>query len=294
METKETTAVRESVEALRKLATDAHYWISMNPERCANVVVDGVEAELRNYQAQIPEELRQDFEQRYLDLTKQWLHCLSRCASPHVTGPAKFNTRRADKANNAERNARQRITEWAERFIKRANRQHRLTGWDEIERLTIKVEQLTQLQELMKSCNAIVRKKKLTDEEKIDEIVMLGMSEQNAKKILEPDFCGRIGFPSYALTNNLAKIKQAQGRIDNLTKMVNTENREVETDWGTIELDYQEERIRLHFNDIPAVELRTQLKQNAFKWSRMNQAWQRQLTPNALRATKHIFGLTDL
>lgn len=219
---------------------------------------------------------------------------MSRCASAAVTGPAKFNVRKAEKANNAEHNARGRIYDFAARFIKRANRQHRLTGWEEIERLQIKVDTLTQFQELMKAANAIIRKKKLSNEEKVDEIVMLGISEKNAKGLLEPDFCGRIGFPSYALTNNLAKIKQAQGRIDNLTKMVNTENREVEFDWGTIELDYQEERIRLHFNEIPPEELRTQLKQNAFKWSRMNQAWQRQLTANALAATKRIFGLESL
>ena len=293
METKETTR-RESVEALKKLAVDAHYWNSFDPERAAEVVLDGIECELSKYQSQLPEEIRADFEARYLDLTRQWLNALSRCASAAVTGPAKFNTRRAEKANNAEHNARVRIEEFAERFIKRANRQHRLTGWEEIERLTIKVEKLTQLQELMKSCNAIIRKKSLTNDEKIDEMMMLGLSNDNAKKVLEPDFCGRVGFPSYQLTNNLAKIKQAQGRIDNLTKMVNTENREVELEWGTIELDYQEERIRLHFNDIPSVELRTQLKQNAFKWSRMNQAWQRQLTGNAMQATKRIFGLESL
>ena len=293
METKETTR-RESVEALKKLAVDAHYWNSFDPERAAEVVLDGIECELSKYQSQLPEEIRADFEARYLDLTRQWLNALSRCASAAVTGPAKFNTRRAEKANNAEHNARVRIEEFAERFIKRANRQHRLTGWEEIERLTIKVEKLTQLQELMKSCNAIIRKKSLTNDEKIDEMMMLGLSNDNAKKVLEPDFCGRVGFPSYQLTNNLAKIKQAQGRIDNLTKMVNTENREVELEWGTIELDYQEERIRLHFNDIPSMELRTQLKQNAFKWSRMNQAWQRQLTGNAMQATKRIFGLESL
>ena len=288
------TKRRESVEALKKIAVDAHYWNSFDPERAAEVVLDCIDGELSQYLSQIPEELHKDFESRYIDLTKQWLFALSRCASAAVTGPAKFNVRKAEKANNAEHNARGRIYDFAAKFIKRANRQHRLTGWEEIERLQIKVDKLTQFQELMKAANAIIRKKKLSDEEKVDEIVMLGISEKNAKGLLEPDFCGRIGFPSYALTNNLAKIKQAQGRIDNLTKMVNTENREVELDWGTIELDYQEERIRLHFNEIPSEELRTQLKQNAFKWSRMNQAWQRQLTANALAATKRIFGLESL
>lgn len=285
---------RESVEALKKLAVNAHYWISFDPERAANVVLDSVESELRQYLSQIPEEVWPNFEERYIDLTRSWLCALSRCASSAVTGPAKFNVRKAERANNAERAARERITDWADKFVKRVNRQHKLTGWAEIERLQLKVDSLTQLQGTMKACNAIIRKKKLTDEEKVDEMMMLGLSEHTAKCALEPDFCGRIGFPSYMLTNNLAKIKQAQGRIDNLTKMVNTENRDVETEWGHIELDYEEERIRLHFDEIPSEELRTQLKHNAFKWSRMNQAWQRQLTGNALEATKRIFGLERL
>lgn len=292
----ETFTLRPSVEALRKQARDAHYWNSFQPDRAAEVVLNSVESELRDYQSQLPDELREDFETRYLDLTSRWLSALSRCASPAVTGPAKFPVKRMQKANEAERNARMKLDEWAKKFVHRVTHptQHRLTGWAEIERLQMKVDQLTELQELMKACNAIVRKKSLSDEEKVDEMVSLGQHEKTAKDLLEPDFCGRRGFPSYALTNNLAKIKQAQGRIGSLTKMVNTENSEVELDWGTIELDYQEERIRLHFNEIPSDELRTQLKQNAFKWSRTNQAWQRQLTDNAMRATKRIFNLESL
>lgn len=287
---------RESVEALKKLAVDAHYWNSFDPERAAETVLNCTETELREYQSKLPEDLRESFEERYLDLTRKWLYALSRCASPMVTGPAKFPVKRMQKANEAERNARKRLDEWAQKFVYRVTHptQHRLTGWAEIERLQMKVDKLTEFQDLMKKCNVIIRKKTLTDEEKVDEMMMLGLGKATAKAQLEPDFCGRVGFPSYALTNNLAKIKQAQSRIDMLTKMVSKENREVGMGWGTIELDYQEERIRLHFDEIPNAELRTTLKHNAFKWSRTNQAWQRQLTDNAIRATKNIFGLETL
>ena len=218
----ETFTLRPSVEALRKQACDAHYWNSFQPDRAAEVVLASVESELRDYQSQLPDELKEDFEKRYLDLTSRWLSALSRCASPAVTGPAKFPVKKMQKANEAERNARMKLDEWAKKFVHRVTHptQHRLTGWAEIERLQMKVDQLAELQELMKACNAIVRKKLLTDEEKVDEMVSLGVHEKIAKDLLEPDFCGRRGFPSYALTNNLAKIKQAQERIDNLTKMV--------------------------------------------------------------------------
>ena len=109
----ETFERRESVEALKKLAVDAHYWNSFHPERAAESVLDSVESELRNYESKLPEEVRADFEKRYLDLTSRWLCALSRCASSAVTGPAKFNVRRAQKANDAEHAARVRIEEFA-------------------------------------------------------------------------------------------------------------------------------------------------------------------------------------
>lgn len=287
---------RESVNALYKQAVSAHYWNSFDPERAANVVLDSIESDLRKKEEVIPAEVREDFEKRYLDLASKWLCALSRCASVAVTGPAGFNHKRQRKAEEAERNSRNKLHDFAENFVKRVTRQHRLKGWDEIERLQIKVDKLTNWQTLMKSCNSIIRKKTLTEEEKVDELVMLGMSEDMAKKLLEaPEYSfQRRGFQQYELTNNLARIKQAQSRIDALTKIVTTEDEEVECDWGKIEIDHQDERIRLHFNEIPSEEMRKELKSNGFKWSRMNQAWQRQLTENARRATKRIFNLERL
>lgn len=292
----ETITKRASVEALRKRAIDAHYWNSFDPERAAEVVLNSLEMELREYQSQLPTELHEDFEVRYLDFAGRWLTALSRCASPAVTGPAKFPVKRMQRANEAERAAWKKMDDWAKKFVHRVTHptQHRLVGWDEIERLQMKVEMLTELQELMKAANVVIRKKSLTDEEKVDELMMLGISEKNAKNLMAGDFCGRKGFPPYALTNNLAKIKHAQGRIAELTRKVNTEDREVETDWGTIEFCYEDDRLRLHFDEIPSAELRSELKRNGFKWSRTNQAWQRQITIPAVEATKRIFKLEEL
>lgn len=63
------------------------------------------------------------------------------------------------------------------------------------------------------------------------------------------------------------------------------------------QLKYQNgrgERIRLHFEGKPDPEMITKLKQAAFKWSPRNMAWQRQLTSNALYATKRLLGVEQL
>lgn len=62
-------------------------------------------------------------------------------------------------------------------------------------------------------------------------------------------------------------------------------------DGGKVEYCYSDERIRIYFDNIPDVEMRAKLKSEAFKWSPKNQAWQRQLTPNAVRAAKRVLGV---
>lgn len=287
---------RASVMALKQLAYRATQGTSFDPDKRGETLLNDCEKELRQYTAQLPVELHEHFEKRYLELYANWLSAYSRCISSFITGPARFPVRRAEKLNGWERSAREKLDKWAERFVQRANKQVRLTGWEEIARLQDKVERLTALQELMKAANAIIRKKSLAEVEKVDELVALGMSEKQATLLLEePKYAfERKGFQSYQLTNNLAKIKDTQARLDRLTTIANTPDRTIELEGVTVELCNSEERIRLHFDGKPSPDMITKLKQAAFKWSPRNMAWQRQLTSNALYATKRLLGVEQL
>ena len=98
---------------------------------------------------------------------------------------------------------------------------------------------------------------------------------------MEPDFCGRIGFADYALRNNLAKIKDTEAKMKRHEAMASKEDTEKEYSWGTLRTDYSDERYRFIFDGKPAQEVIDLMKQNAFKWSRANMAWQRQITTNS-------------
>lgn len=282
--------------ALKQLAYRATQGTSFDPDKRGEMLLNDCEKELRQYTAQLPVELHEHFEKRYLELYANWLSAYSRCISSFITGPARFPVRRAEKLNGWERSAREKLDKWAERFVQRANKQARLTGWEEIARLQDKVEKLTALQELMKAANAIIRKKSLAEVEKVDELVALGMSEKAAMQLLEePQYAFlKKGFQPYQLTNNLAKIKDTQARLDRLTTIANTPDRTIELDGVTVELCNSEERIRLHFDGKPEPDMIAKLKQAAFKWSPRNMAWQLQLTSNALYATKRLLGVEQL
>lgn len=283
---------RESVNKIKDLAYRAPQGISHDPERFGEHLLDSLESELQNFLGKLPEDVHAQYESAYIEKYKEWLGAMSRCFSQMITGaggwkPATF--RRHERTNAAEHSARQRLDEWASKVVKRCNTEHRLRGWDEVERLQHKVDTLTELQERMKSINKVARDKKLTDDEKIDGIVALGLTEENAKELLHPkySFMG-IGFATYQLSNNLAKIKDAQARLDRITSMLGNEDSEEEHSWGTLAWVYSEERVRFLFDDKPDRETISLLKSESFKWSPSNSAWQRQITPACKRAVARI------
>ena len=281
--------IRKSVSEFKEMAVNACRLISMDPERMGNHICIECSEELNEFLANIPEELQAEYEAKYLQKWREWLAALSRCYSVLVVGPARFNSRRHERMNDYERAARQRLKDWSEKVVKRINRQERLTGWQEVERLQNKLDTLTELHERMKAVNKIVRSKKMVEAEQIDELVALGLNEQQAIEILKPtERWQSVGFPTYQLQNNLAKIKATQAAIERHKAMAEADDKEIKFNGGRVVVCNSDERMRFYFDEIPSVEVRNLMKRNAFKWSPKNGAWQRQLTANCKFDTKRI------
>jgi hypothetical protein len=280
------------VNACRELAVKAGRNISFDPERFGEGLLDCLENDLRNFLGQLPEDVRDEYEDRYIEKYKEWLYALGRCFSQAITGaggwkPATF--RRHERTNNAERAALQRLEEWCEKVIKRCNRQERLTGWAEVERLQDKLDGLVRSQEMMKAANKIVRSKNLAEIEKVDELVALGFTEEASIEILNPKYDFQSpGFAPYQLSLNLAKIKDTEAKIKRHAAMASKEDEVHTAPWGTLRIDYSDERYRFIFDGKPEQDVIDMLKKNAFKWSPANKAWQRQITPSARYAVDRI------
>lgn len=290
----ETITRRASVEAMKELAYRATQWTSYHSEENGERLLTEAEQGLRSLLAQLPAELHEHAERKYLELYKQWLGAKSRCFSVMITGAGGFNNRRHERANQCEENAYKRLQEWQEHYIKRANRQQRLTGWDEIVRLEEKLADLERMQEAMKAANKIVRSKKLSEVEKLDELVALGYSENDATKIMFDDTLYGAGFPSFSLSNNNARIRAAKERIAQLTRVQEAGDKEVMFEamgGGKVELCAADERIRIYFNQKPTAEERTAIKGAAFKWAPSCKCWQRQLTSNGKYATEKLLNI---
>ena len=283
---------RAKVNECRELARRSGQGISFDPERWGEHMLDSMENGLQAFLEKLPEDVRSDYENGYIAKYKEWLGAMSRCFSQMITGAGGWNSatfRRHERTNNAEKVALKRLDEWCEKVIRRCNRQQRLTGWAEVERLQEKLDALKESQEMMKAANKIVRDKGMQEVEKVDELVALGFAEETAMQILYPKYdFQRAGFAAYELSNNLAKIKDTEMKIKRHEAMASRENVEREYAWGKMREDYLDERYRFIFDGKPEQKVIDLLKGHAFKWSRANGAWQRQITSNSRHAAKQI------
>lgn len=150
---------------------------------------------------------------------------------------------------------------------------------DAIERLEEKLETLKETQERMKVANKAIR---LKDTEKGNEELMnMGYSEDRIKNLREPDFCGRVGYPSYMLQNNNANIHRTEGRLNQLRAAKEKGTQETECKLFKVVENTEIMRLQIIFDGKPEPEVRDILKKNGFRWSPKNSCWQRQLTNNA-------------
>ncbi len=216
-----------------------------------------------------------------------------------VTGRAKYNGR-PDKADAITRNALDKV-ESAKKNLERTLKQYspnRPVSSDEsdaVQQLQTKIDEAQKVQNKYKQINSVVRKKKLTDEQKVEEMMKLGIGEKLARQAVEPDYMGRKGIPSYMLQNNLANIKRMQGRVEELSRKRSDSSSTHEFDDGIIHDNVDGNRVQIFFDGKPDADVRQKMKSRGFHWSSTAEgpngekgAWQRMRSPEALRIAKEI------
>ncbi|MFR3488937.1 MAG: hypothetical protein ACLTTP_06500 [Alistipes ihumii] len=110
------------LESLWDAAYHAHYWSSQHPEIRGEDEFTQYERELHEDLQTMPEEQREQYLANYKShLSGVWAS-ESRVASAFVTGPAGFNYRRNEKAENAYRNKYEAFRQWRERALKAVER----------------------------------------------------------------------------------------------------------------------------------------------------------------------------
>ena len=155
-----------------------------------------------------------------------------------------------------------------------------------IEKLEEKLEDMKNLQEQMKAANKAIRMK--DTEAGNDRLREMGYSEKAIKELREPDYCGRVGYPSYALTNNNANIHRVEERLKRLKAVKEKGSSEQEYKTFKAAENTEAMRYQIIFDGKPEAEIRDVLKSNGFRWAPSQGAWQRQITTNGRYAFNRV------
>jgi len=157
---------------------------------------------------------------------------------------------------------------------------------DAVEKLAAKLEKLKQYQEKMKNANKAIRMK---DTEKGNaKLREQGFTDEQIKKLREPDFCGRVGYPAYELQNNNANIHRIEERIKDLQKRQEIEEKSETITTDLYEYKIEDNRCQFTFDGKPAEEVRNILKGNAFKRSPSRGARVRQASTSGIYAARRV------
>ena len=230
--------------------------------------------------------------ERYACKTAEWINrenaIGTMCPSVMVCGAGNFPKRKKEKQvaawerNHAEFEKLRKIIDKIE-AIARGSETIKSGDPYVIEKLEAKLEDANSLQEKMKAANKSLRMKDIeAGNEKLKE---LGFSDEEIEVLRKGDFYGRVGFPSYKLSNNNAEIHRIEARLRSINAVKCTGTTEEYHSFCKVVKDTDDMRIRILFNEKPEKNVREILKKNGFKWSPKNNAWQRLFNNNSVRAT---------
>jgi hypothetical protein len=172
------------------------------------------------------------YREKFRRRTLAYLHSSARCVSWFIAGPSNFPAARMNKRAEIAHRRLSDMLDFRARAIAAIRRTLRpdlrdiyASDSDALERLEAKIEAAESLQVRMRETNATIRRhRKDGQQAQIAALLEMGYGLITAQKLLEPDFCGRIGFADYELTNNGANIRRMRMRAEGIARMKATPN----------------------------------------------------------------------
>lgn len=284
-------------------ANRAYYWSSFKPEERALSIIREHEAELNNDLKEMPEDEKERYVGVYKKRFSAWLHAMSGCASSAVTGPARFNVRKAEAANNRERLLYQEFRDWREKELRAIKKRIENSKPEEQKK---EEAWISLRKDIAESADAIhgINTKQYFGSKSLFVASIYGKVERYARKgdveitqravdfIREMnEMCSKIITERHKFFGLVELAEKCKSEIEETKK---TEDKEFDFNGGKVVYNYAEDRLQLLFDDKPSQEIISQLKKNGFRWSPRFGAWQRQLTSNAISATKRFLKENNL
>lgn len=272
--------------SLYDLCYRANSYTSFSPEKRAEYLV-------KEYSEMLTKDLEElgencgNYKEKFIAKFTDWMHAKSRCISTMITGPANFPVRRAQKANDSERNKCDAFYHWREKYFTAVNRVPTPSPEVDLINATLKVSKMKLQQIELKQINAAVRKSKLTD---INEI-LTHLEPQD----FDPNFLGCLKeyrgkwkIPAYILTNLNARIKSHETKTIVMENRICTKNNWQDIIFWGGRVTIENDRVCIFHDEKPPKDIILEIKQNGFRWSPNWVCWCRKHTGNAIFVVKTL------
>ena len=274
-----------------------------------NAEISRVAALIEKAKARVSPEAQERLDSLLSSYTRNyanWINKSNSNGAGHVSvmiaGGSNYNMKKHEQYLNRERKLWEEYDqlkdiEWKISSIVAGDKIIKSSDENAIEKLEAKLKQMQETQESMKAANKILKNAKLSDTEKVDKLIEVGFSKSNATALLEPDFCGRIGF-TYHLQNNNGNMRNVRLRLEKLQRQKATAATEVIVETATetdndnnnirIVDNPQADRIQIFFPGKPDADIRSKLKANGFRWTPSIGAWQSYRNDKGRRIAEEI------
>lgn len=271
-------------EDLWDVACRAFDGTSFSPEERAAQYIREYEAALLDDLKQIPE----SEQEQYIAKFKSWVRTLfdkhSRILSAMITGPARFPTRRNEKANNSYDSVVAEFAAWREKALKAIARRAEAAKpqeqkiAEEWERVKYYIDNCYLTSNLFNRIETVARNGNV----EVIEMAIDYVRELN-KQRKRPIFTERHRFFKLAdVARAIREQRAAQTEKDDM---------DIPFEGGVVRYNFAEDRLQILFNEKPGPEMISKLKQSGFRWSPRFSAWQRQLTSNAKYAASRLLNI---
>lgn len=264
-------------------AISAHSWISFSPEERGRQYIEEAEFDLKHLLDSVPEETHEWVAEKYKKLMSHHISSLSRTASSAITGGSGFNVKRQEKMRRWEESSMKAWRDWIKNIKKKLNRIERPSLDTQVEEKIQLIEDLKENHQMMLLGNKIVRNKKLSLEEKKEELQNLGLDEKTVNDLFSNKNWWGQGFAGFELTNSNARIKQHEKTLLELQRRVEARQFKAKEEiinnvkFINNEVD---NRLEVHFNGKPGRITIDLLKSNGFRWTPSKGCWQSYLSIN--------------
>lgn len=271
---------------LWELCYRAYSGTSFSPEKRATNTI-------KEYSELLQEDLNSlgensgNYKQKFIEKFTEWMSAKSNCISSMIAGPSNFPVNKANKANNSERRKGEDFFNWREKYFKSVNRQRTLSPEEELDIALLRLDELIINQEFMKQANKVLRRK-TTDQQKMVEMMELGISEALTLEALKPDHAGRVGFPSFILTNRNATIKRTQEKITIMRNRITRKENFEDIVFTGGRITIEDDRVKIYHDSKPEQAVINELKTSGFRWSPFWKCWCRKHTGNAVEVAKKL------